>query len=101
LADREEASRKEVAEIKSKLELLFEEYRKALREFGIRPAPLPVSKEIFDFMSWIDAELKALLGVISGASDFATAFSVESILKLHHDFDCADLVDLIILSSVM
>jgi hypothetical protein len=31
-------------------------------------------------------------GVISGASDFAAAFSVESILKLLHDFDCADLV---------
>jgi hypothetical protein len=51
LADRDEASRKEVTEIKSKLELLFEEYRQALREFGIRPAPLPVSEEIFDFMS--------------------------------------------------
>jgi chromosome segregation ATPase len=82
LADREEASGKEVAEIKSKLELLFEEYRKALREFGVRPAPLPVSKEISDFMSWIDVEFKALLWVISGASDFAAAFSVESILKL-------------------
>jgi hypothetical protein len=43
-------------------------------------------------MKWIGTEFKALLGVISGASDFATAFSVESILKLLHDFDCADLV---------
>jgi hypothetical protein len=42
-------------------------------------------------MDWIDVEFKALPGVISGASDFATAFSVESILKLLHDFDCADL----------
>jgi hypothetical protein len=31
-------------------------------------------------MNWIDTEFKALLGVISGASDFAAAFSVESIL---------------------
>jgi hypothetical protein len=30
--------------------------------------------------------------VISGASDFVTAFSVESILKLLHDFDCANLL---------
>jgi hypothetical protein len=42
-------------------------------------------------MEWIDAEFKALPDVISGASDFAAAFSVESILKLLHDFDCADL----------
>jgi Rad3-related DNA helicase len=91
LADREEASGKEVAEIKNKLELLFEEYRKAMREFGVRPAPLPVSAEISDFMGWIDTEFKALPGVISDASDFAAAFSVESILKLLHDFECADL----------
>jgi hypothetical protein len=30
--------------------------------------------------------------MISGASDFAAAFSVESILKLFHDFDCANLL---------
>jgi hypothetical protein len=43
-------------------------------------------------MEWIDAEFKALPEVISGANDFAAAFSVESILKLLHDFDCVDLV---------
>jgi hypothetical protein len=42
-------------------------------------------------MDWIDTEFKALPRVISGASDFAAAFSVERILKLLHDFDCADL----------
>jgi hypothetical protein len=42
-------------------------------------------------MNWIDAEFKALPEVISGANDFAAAFSVESILKLLHDFDCTDL----------
>jgi hypothetical protein len=42
-------------------------------------------------MDWIDTEFKALPDVISGASDFAAAFLVESILKLLHDFDCADL----------
>jgi hypothetical protein len=42
-------------------------------------------------MEWIDTEFKALPDVISSASDFATAFSVESIQKLLHDFDCADL----------
>jgi hypothetical protein len=30
-------------------------------------------------MKWIDIEFKALPGVISGASDFAAAFSVERI----------------------
>jgi hypothetical protein len=43
-------------------------------------------------MEWIDAKFKALPEVISGANDFAAVFSVESILKLLHDFDCADLL---------
>jgi hypothetical protein len=42
-------------------------------------------------MEWIDTEFKALLEVVSGASDFAAVFFVESILKLLHDFDYADL----------
>jgi hypothetical protein len=42
-------------------------------------------------MEWIDAEFKALPEVISGANDFAAAFSIESILKLLHHFNCADL----------
>jgi hypothetical protein len=62
-----------------------------LRDFGVRPGPLPESEEIYDLMRWIETEFKALPNVISGASDFAAAFSVESILKLLHDFDCADL----------
>jgi hypothetical protein len=45
-----------------------------------------------DFMKWIDTEFKALPEVISGANDFAAAFSAESILELLHDFDCVDLV---------
>jgi chromosome segregation ATPase len=92
LADRDEASMKEVSDIKNKLKLLFEEYEKALREFGVRPAPLPTNTKISDFMKCIDTEFRALPGVISGVSDFTASFSVESILKLLHDFDCADLV---------
>jgi hypothetical protein len=60
--------------------------------FGVRPSPFPAHTGISDFMKWIDTEFKALPGVISGVSDFAVAFSVESILKLLYDFDCADLV---------
>jgi hypothetical protein len=91
LFERSEASGQEIVEIMNKLMLLFEEYRKALREFGVRPSPLLHSEEISDLMDWTDAEFKALPEVISGASDFAAAFSVESILKLLHHFDCADL----------
>jgi hypothetical protein len=43
-------------------------------------------------MEWIGAEFKVLPEVISSANDFAAAFSVESILNLLHDFECADLV---------
>jgi hypothetical protein len=60
--------------------------------FGVRPAPLPADISLPDFMSWVETEFKALPEVITGASDFAAAFSVESILKLLHDFDCSDLV---------
>jgi hypothetical protein len=73
------------------LKLLYEEYKKSLNEFGVRPAPLPANIEIPEFMDWMETEFKALPEVISGASDFAAAFSVESILKILHDFDCADL----------
>jgi hypothetical protein len=74
------------------LKNLFEKYEKSLNEFGVRPAPLPADLGLPEFMEWIDAEFKALPEVISGANDFAAAFSVESILKLLHDFDCVDLV---------
>jgi hypothetical protein len=58
---------------------LFKENEKSLNEFGVRPAPLPADLRLSEFMEWIDAEFKALLEVISGANDFAAAFSVESI----------------------
>jgi chromosome segregation ATPase len=81
LADRKESSEKEISDIRNKLGLLFKEYEKSLRDFGVRPAPLPANTEISYFMNWIDTESKALLGVISGASDFVAACSVESILN--------------------
>jgi hypothetical protein len=80
-----------MSDILEKLKLLFEEYKKSLNEFGVRPAPLPADLGIYEFMECMETEFKALSEVISGASDFATAFSVESILKILHDFDCADL----------
>jgi hypothetical protein len=92
LADRKESSEKEIFDIRNKLGLLFKEYDKALRDFGVRPAPLPANTEISCFMKWIDTLFKALPRVFSSASDFAATFSVESILKLLHDFDCVDLV---------
>jgi hypothetical protein len=92
LADQREISGRNISEINNKLKLLFKEYEKSLMNFGVRPASLPADLGISDFMEWIDTEFKALPEVISGASDFAAAFSVESILKLLHDFNCADLV---------
>jgi hypothetical protein len=92
LASQNEASERETSEIRNSLELLFREYEKALNEFGVHPAPFLADTGISDFMKWIDTEFKALSGVISGASDFTAAFSVESILKLLHDFDWVDLV---------
>jgi hypothetical protein len=92
LAEQTEASGKDISNIINKLHLLFNEYKKSLKNFGVRPAPLPADISLPDFMSWIETEFKALPEVITGASDFAAAFSVESILKLLHDFDYADLV---------
>jgi hypothetical protein len=91
LTKQREASGKKVSDIIDKLKVLFEEYERYLNEFGIRPAPLPADLGLLEFMEWIDAEFKALPEVILVANDFAAAFSVESILKLLHDFDCADL----------
>jgi Rad3-related DNA helicase len=91
LAEQNEASKKNTSEILEKLKLLYEEYKKSLNEFDVRPAPLPDDIEIPEFMDWMETEFKALTEVISGASDFASAFSVESILKILHNFDCVDL----------
>jgi hypothetical protein len=92
LVDQRETLERNISEILNKLRLLFGEYEKSLKNFGVLPAPLPANLGISDFMEWIDTEFKALPEVISGASDFAVVFSVESILKLLHDFDCVDLV---------
>jgi chromosome segregation ATPase len=91
LAEQKETSERNISEMLDKLRLLFGEYEKSLKNFGVRPIPLLANLVISDFMEWIDTEFKALLEVISGASDFAVVFSIESILKLLHDFDCADL----------
>jgi hypothetical protein len=39
-----------MSEILEKLKLLFEEYKKLLNEFGVRPAPLPADIGIPEFM---------------------------------------------------
>jgi hypothetical protein len=51
----------------------------------------PEDETISFLLSWVEEEFRALSGVISVTSDFVTAFSVERILKLVHNFDCADL----------
>jgi hypothetical protein len=91
LTEQREASGKKISDIIDRLKILFGEYERSLNEFGVRPVPLPTDLGLREFMDWIDAEFKALPEVISSANDFAMAFSVESILKLLHDFDCADL----------
>jgi hypothetical protein len=60
MASRREASEKEISEIRNKLELLFKEYEKAVKDFGLRPTPFPVDTRISDFMKWIDTKFKAL-----------------------------------------
>jgi type IV secretory pathway VirJ component len=91
LAEQGEASKKNTSETLAKLKLLYAEYQKSLNEYGVRPAPLPDDINIPDFMDWLEDEFKALTEVISGASNFAVAFSVESISKILHDYDCVDL----------
>jgi hypothetical protein len=49
-----------------KLKLLFEEYRKAFKDFGVRLGPLPEDEEISALLHWIEDELRALPSVISG-----------------------------------
>jgi hypothetical protein len=91
LTEQREASKNRVSGIVNKLKALFGKNERSLNDFSVRLAPLPADLGLPEFMEWIDAEFKALPEVISGANDFATAFSVESILKLLHDFKCADL----------
>jgi chromosome segregation ATPase len=72
LAVRHEASGQEVAEIMNKLKLLFEEYGKALREFGVRPAPFPVSEK--SPISWAASILSSRC--------FLGSYQVQAILLL-------------------
>jgi hypothetical protein len=94
LTEQSEASKKHISEILGRLKLLYAEYQKSLNEYGVRPAPLPDDINIPDFMDWLEDEFKALTEVISSASDFAVAFSLESILKMLHDYECVDLAKL-------
>jgi chromosome segregation ATPase len=82
LADQKETSEQEISNVKTKLKLLLEEYGQALKDFGARPGPLLEDETISSLFSWVEEEFWALSGVISGTSDFAATFSVESILKL-------------------
>jgi hypothetical protein len=91
LTEQRESSGRKISEIVDRLKVLFEECERSLNEFSVCPAPLLADLGLRELMGWIDAKFKALPEVISGANDFATTFSVESILKLLHDFDCADL----------
>jgi DNA repair exonuclease SbcCD ATPase subunit len=50
LADQRETSGKNISEINDKLKLLFKEYEKSLKNFSVRPAPLPTDIGISDFM---------------------------------------------------
>jgi chromosome segregation ATPase len=92
LADQDETSVQEINNIKTKLKLLFKEYGKALKYFGTHSSPLPEDEELSSLLSWIEEEFQALSGMFSGIIDFVVAFSVESILKLLNDFDCANLL---------
>jgi hypothetical protein len=86
LTKQRKASEKKISDIIERLTVLFGEYERSLNEFGVYPAPLPSNLGLPEFMDWIDAEFEALPEVIFGANDFAAAFSIESILKLLHDF---------------
>jgi hypothetical protein len=50
LAEQRETAGKNISEIYDKLKLLFIEYEKALKNFGVQPAPLPTDIGISDFM---------------------------------------------------
>jgi chromosome segregation ATPase len=50
LSERNETSNKDVDEIKENLTLLFEEYKEALKHFGVRPGPFRESGEISNLM---------------------------------------------------
>jgi hypothetical protein len=42
-----------MSNVKTKLKLLFEEYGKALKDFGARPGPLPEDETISFLFSWV------------------------------------------------
>jgi molecular chaperone GrpE (heat shock protein) len=57
LAEQDAASKKNTSEILEKLKLLYEEYKKSLNEFGVRPAPLRITSKFPN--SWIGWRLNS------------------------------------------
>jgi hypothetical protein len=64
----------DIEEVKQRLKLLLEEYKKAMKQFGTRLGPLSESEDISDLIDWLLKVFQDLPNVISGASDFATLF---------------------------
>jgi septal ring factor EnvC (AmiA/AmiB activator) len=60
LSEQGETSNQDVDDIKQNLNLLFEKYREALKQFGTHPSPLPESGEISDLIDWMLKEFQAL-----------------------------------------
>jgi Rad3-related DNA helicase len=57
LAEQDAASKKNTSEILEKLKLLYEEYKKSLNEFGVRPAPSRIISKFPN--SWIGWRLSS------------------------------------------
>jgi chromosome segregation ATPase len=72
LFERSEASGQEIVKIMDKLKLLFEEYRKALRDFGVHPAPFLSVKR--SPISWT--------GLILNSRHFLGLYQVQATLPL-------------------
>lgn len=59
-------------------------------EFGAKPLPFLINKGAKEMFDWMEQEFESLPLVIAGASDYATSFCCEGMLKLLESEGCSE-----------
>ena len=68
------------AEVASRVEVVYQEYKKALAALGAEPLPLPELAEGSQVMDWLMSEFEGLGEVMSVANDNAASVSFEGLV---------------------
>lgn len=80
--------------LKKRFSEIYEGYKAALAEFGAEPLPFPADEKVKEIFDWMDEEYKGLPEVITGISDFAASFCLDSAFQLLEKNSCSHFLTL-------